>query len=65
MIILEKLGFIFYRKNQKLFVHLKASRLVWKVKQETPLKPSEQIVVENIAQPNLKFFVKIMAFEES
>ena len=65
MIILEKLGFIFYRKNKKLFVHLKAARLMWKMKQETPLRPSEQIVVENIAQLNLKFFVMIMAFKES
>ena len=32
MIILEELGFIFYRQNQKLFVHLKASRLMWKMK---------------------------------
>jgi hypothetical protein len=33
------------------------------MKQERLLKPFEQIVVENIAQSNLKLFMQIMAFE--
>jgi len=44
-------------------MYLKALRLTWRMKQERLLKPFEQIVVENIAQPNLKLFVQIMAFE--
>lgn len=62
MILLEKLGSIFCRKNRKHLVHLKVSRLVLKMNKEKILKLSIVIVVENITQKNLKIFVMIMVF---
>ena len=63
MIILEKLGFIFYRRNRKLLVHLKASRHMWRMKQKESLKLFALIVEENIAQRNLMLFVMSREFE--
>lgn len=61
----ETLGVIFYRKSQKLSLHLKTSMPVLKMKQESPLRLFVQIVVVNIVPKNLKIFVENMVFEES
>ena len=58
-------GFIFYTRNQKLLPHLKASKLLYKMKQTRLLSPFEQIVAASIAQKSLKIFVCSMKFEES
>jgi len=66
MIIPERLGFIFCRKNQKLLMYLKASRLVWKMRRkERSLRLSKLIEVVNTGLKSLKIFVKLKVFEES
>jgi len=65
MIFLGKHGFVFYMKNQKLSLPLKASRHVWRMRRERPLRPFELIVGVNTAQLHLMSFVKFMAFEKS
>ena len=46
-------------------MHSRISRLVLKMSLERPLKLFEQIVVENIAQMNLRSFVIVMESEKS
>ena len=62
MIFQEKLGFIFYRKNLKLSLHLRTSKLGLKMRLEKPLRPFVQIVVVNITKKNLKYFEWSIAF---
>lgn len=64
-IILERLGCIFGEKNQRLLMYLKASKLMWRMRQERPSRVSEQNVEANIALRDLKNFVGLMAFEKS
>jgi len=65
MIFLAKLGSTFYRKSQKLLLHLKASRPKWRIRQKNLSRPSELIVVMNITQLHLMSFVKLMELDEN
>ena len=63
MILVAKLGFIFWEKSLKLLMCLKSSKCWLKMKVVFLLKPCEQIEVENSLLNNL-IILSLMAFED-